>query len=114
MVEMKGIIQEIDGLVGLTLFSTIFVGLLFAYAEFGNSAGLGIASLQTYISDESAAQHVLYILEGSNASTNYFDETMDSSGYRYALLDLNNSPHLSGTMGRIAVIQGKMYVVEVG
>lgn len=113
MVEMRGVIQEIDGLVGVVLFSVAFVGLLFAYSEFGNSATTGMINLQGYISRESAAQHTLYTIEGSDVSMDYFDNTMNGLGYGYVPLDIGNRSYHLGAMERIAVVQGRMYIVEV-
>lgn len=111
----KGIIQSIDGLVGLSIFSIAFIVLISSYAEFGYTSNSTISSTYQYILKEVNMQHTIYTLENSNTSIQNFKQIMKKSGYNYSVMQIKHDATFSqnSPIKRIVVIEGKMYSVWV-
>lgn len=111
----KGLIQSIDGLIGLSIFSVAFIVLISSYAEFGYSSNSSISLTSQYISKEANMQHTIYMLENSDSSLQNFEMVMEKSGYDYSIIGIkqNTISDQNSLIKRIVVVKGKMYYVWV-
>ncbi len=113
--KYKGIVQSIDGLIGLSIFSIAFIMLISTYMEFGYSSNSSLSYIRQYISKESNMQHTIHILEDSDSTFQNFRTIMQKSGYGYSLIKLGHYGIVDqkSFIRRMVVVDGRIYVMWV-